>query len=200
MIGKVAEVLRKKPRPGALAARIAGDRFAVFLPDCALEFAHQIADMIRRQCSELTYVRGDGTVQVSLSAGVAELPDSQNPLAHGLSNAELACKAAKDRGRNRAEIFQDADQSIMRRHTDVLVIQRLHDAIANDRFVLFAQPILPLGTDRSEPRFELLLRMVSEEASAAAGKFLSAADRYSLHAITAVWSRTARRRSRAPAC
>ena len=74
LIGKVAEVLRKKPRPGALAARIAGDRFAVFLPDCTLDFAQQIGDMVRRQCAELTYARGDGTVQVSVSIGVAELP------------------------------------------------------------------------------------------------------------------------------
>jgi Amt family ammonium transporter len=181
LIGKVAEVLRKKPRPGALAARIAGDRFAVFLPDCTLEFAHQVADMIRRQCSELTYIRGDGTVQVSMSAGVAELPESDSPLAHGLANAELACKAAKDRGRGRVEIFQDADQSIMRRHTDVLIVQQVHAALAEDRFVLFAQPILPLGVDRSPPRFELLLRMVSEEGDLLPpDKFLSAAERYQL--------------------
>jgi len=181
VIGKVAEVLRRKPRPGALSARIAGDRFAVFLPDCALEFAQQIADMLRRQCAEQTYVRGEGTVQVSVSVGVAELPDSQNALAHGLANAEIACKAAKDRGRNRTEIFQDADQSIMRRHTDVLVVQRLHAALAEDRFALFAQPILPLETDRAEPRFEMLLRMVGEDGELLPPeKFLSAAERYQL--------------------
>jgi Amt family ammonium transporter len=118
---------------------------------------------------------------VSTSAGVAELPESQNPLAHGLANAEIACKAAKDRGRDRAEIYQDGDQSIMRRHTDVLVVQRLHEAIANDRFVLYAQPILPLGAERSEPRFELLLRMLSEEGTPLPPeKFLSAAERYQL--------------------
>jgi len=181
LIGKIAEVLRKKPRPGALAARIAGDRFAVFLPDCTLEFAQQIGEMLRRQCAELTYARADGTVQVSVSVGVAELPDSQNPLAHGLANAELACKAGKDRGRDRVEIFQDADQSIMRRHTDVLVVQRLHEALEADRFVLYAQAILPLGADRSEPRFELLLRMISEEGEILPPeKFLSAAERYQL--------------------
>lgn len=181
VIGKVAEVLRKKPRPGALSARIAGDRFAVFLPDCTLEFAQQIADMLRRQCAEQTYVRGEGAVQVSVSVGVAELPDSQNPLAHGLANAEIACKAAKDRGRNRTEIFQDADQSIMRRHTDVLVVQRLHAALAEDRFALFAQPILPLEADRAEPRFEMLLRMVGEDGELLPPeKFLSAAERYQL--------------------
>lgn len=181
LIGKIAEVLRKKARPGALAARIAGDRFAVFLPDCKLEFSQQIAEMLRRQCAELTHTRGDGTVQVSVSIGVAELPESQNALAHGMANAELACKAAKDRGRDRVEIFQDSDQSIMRRHTDVLVVQRLHEALADDRFVLYAQPVLPLGSDHVAPRFELLLRMVSETGEILPPeKFLSAAERYQL--------------------
>jgi len=182
VIGKVAEVLRKKARPGALAARIAGDRFAVFLPDCTLEFAQQIGELLRRQCAELTYARGDGTVQVSVSVGVAELPEeSQHRLAHGLANAEIACKAAKDRGRDRVEIFQDADLSIMRRSTDIIVLQALHEALAADRFALFAQPILPLCADRSEPHFEFLLRMVSENSELLPPeKFLSAAERYQL--------------------
>jgi Amt family ammonium transporter len=138
--------------------------------------------MLRRQCAELTYVRGDGTVQVSVSVGAAELPpDSQHRLAHGLANAEIACKAAKDRGRNRVEIFQDADQSIIRRSTDIVVVQALHEALAADRFALFAQPILPLNAERKEPRFEFLLRMVSENSELLPPeKFLSAAERYQL--------------------
>ena len=182
LIGKIAEVLRKKPRPGALAARIAGDRFAVFLPDCTLDFSQQIGEMLRRQCADLTYARGDGTVQASVSVGAAELPeDSPNRLAHGLANAEIACKAAKDRGRNRVEIFQDADQSIMRRSTDIVVVQALHEALAADRFALFAQPILPLNGQHSEPHFEFLLRMVSENSELLPPeKFLSAAERYQL--------------------
>ena len=69
----------------------------------------------------------------------------------------------------------------MRRSTDVLVVQRLHDALAQDRFVLFAQPILPLASERVEPRFELLLRMVSESGELLPPeKFLSAAERYQM--------------------
>jgi diguanylate cyclase (GGDEF)-like protein len=182
VIGKIAEVLGKKPRPGALAARIAGDRFAVFLPDCTLEFAQQIGEMLRRQCAELTYPRGDGTVQVSVSGGAAELPEeSQNRLAHGLANAEIACKAAKDRGRNRVETFEASDLSIMRRSADIVLVQSLHEALTADRFALFAQPILPLNAERKEPRFEFLLRMVSENSELLPPeKFLSAAERYQL--------------------
>jgi Amt family ammonium transporter len=181
VIGKIADVLRRKPRPGALAARVAGDRFAVFVPDCKLEIAEEIADTICKECSDLSYPRGDGTVQVSVSIGVSELEKTPAALAHGLASAEIACKAAKDRGRGRVEIFQDADQSIMRRHADVEIIQRLHQALEKDRFVLFAQPILPLAAQGGEPRFELLLRMLGAGGEIIPpDKFLSAAERYQL--------------------
>ena len=181
VIGKIAEVLRRRPRPGALAARIAGDRFAVFLPDASLDNAVDVAEQICKDCSEQTFIKPDGKVQVSVSAGVAEMPEGQAAFAHGLASAELACKAAKDRGRGRAEAFQDADQSIMRRHADVLVVQRLHEALESDRFTLYAQPILPLAEGGNEPRFELLLRMLSPSGEIVPpDKFMSAAERYQL--------------------
>jgi diguanylate cyclase (GGDEF)-like protein len=181
VIGKIADVLHRKPRPGALAARIAGDRFALFLPDCKLEFAEQIAASVCRQCAELTHMRGDGTVQVSVSVGLAELLEGPSALAHGLARAEIACKAAKDRGRGRVEVFQDSDHSIVRRSTDVGIVQTVHEALKRDRFVLFAQPILPLGPTGGEPRFELLLRMLGDDDEILPpSKFLSAAERYQM--------------------
>lgn len=181
VIGKIAEVLRRKPRGGALAARVAGDRFAMFLPDTSLEFATEIAESLCSQCAELSYPRGDGTVQVSISIGVAAIEDGPSALAHGVASAEIACKAAKDRGRGRVEVYQDADQSMMRRHSDVLVVQRLHQAFERDRFVLYAQPILPLADGRGETRFELLLRMLDGDGEEVPpSKFLSAAERYQL--------------------
>jgi EAL domain-containing protein (putative c-di-GMP-specific phosphodiesterase class I) len=106
---------------------------------------------------------------------------SDNPLAHALATAEIACKAAKDRGRNRVETFQDSDQSIIRRHTDILVIGQLRSALDQNGFVLDAQPILPLRSMPGPPRFELLLRMLGERGEILPpGKFLPAAERYQL--------------------
>ncbi len=181
VIVKIAEVLRRKPLPAALAARVSGDRFAVFLPDCGLEAAAQTAEAVRAECAQLSYPRGDGTVKISVSVGVAPVEEGANALAHGLASAEIACKAAKDRGRDRVEVFEDLDQSIMRRHSDVVVAQRLNDALERDRFVLFAQPILPLAETGGEMRFELLLRMQGEAGELLPpGKFLSAAERYQM--------------------
>jgi Amt family ammonium transporter len=91
----------------------------------------------------------------------------------------VACKAAKDRGRNRVEVYEDADASIIRRHTDINVAAQLREALREGRFQLDAQPILPLQGEPRPPHFELLLRMLDEDGNRLQPeKFLSAAARY----------------------
>jgi EAL domain-containing protein (putative c-di-GMP-specific phosphodiesterase class I) len=124
----------------------------------------------------------DKPVEVSASFGVARVTlQSKHPLSHALAAAEVACKAAKDRGRGRVEVYQDADVSIIRRHEDVMVIGSVRDALANDRFRLDAQPIVEFGAAGKPRRFELLLRMIDLNGeSIAPDKFLTAAERYQL--------------------
>jgi EAL domain-containing protein (putative c-di-GMP-specific phosphodiesterase class I) len=98
-----------------------------------------------------------------------------------LATAEVACKAAKDRGRGRVEAYHDADRSIVRRYEDVAIAGDLQEAIANDRFRMEAQPIVQLAKSGPPRRFELLLRMIDPSGnSIAPDKFFSAAERYQL--------------------
>ena len=107
--------------PPALSARISGDRLAALIPNAAIAAATDIAENIRAAAAAIVPRAGQGSFEVSACIGVAPVGRSENALAHALATAEIACKAAKDRGRNRVEVFQDSDQSIIRRHTDILV-------------------------------------------------------------------------------
>ena len=181
VIASVAEVLSKSLPAAALCARISGDRLAALMPNTDLDAASSQAERIRAAAAAIKPRAGQGSFDVSVSIGVAPIGASDNRLAHALATAEIACKAAKDRGRNRIETFQDSDQSIIRRHTDVLVIGKLRSALDEDSFRLDAQPILPLRGNYGRPRFELLLRMIGDRGEIIPpGKFLSAADRYQL--------------------
>jgi EAL domain-containing protein (putative c-di-GMP-specific phosphodiesterase class I) len=85
-------------------------------------------------------------------------------------------------------MFQDSDQSIIRRHTDIMVIGKLRDALENDSFRLDAQPILPLRGNYGRPRFELLIRMLGDRGEIIPpSKFLSAAERYQLMPTVDRW-------------
>jgi diguanylate cyclase (GGDEF)-like protein len=181
VIVSVADRMAKTLPPEALSARISGDRLAALIPNSSMEAAAAIAEQIRAAAQGIVPRAGQGAFEVSVCLGVAPIGHSDNPLAHALATAEIACKAAKDRGRNRVEMFQDSDQSIIRRHTDILVIGKLREALDSDGFRLDAQPILPLRGNYGRPRFELLIRMIGERGEMIPpGKFLSSAERYQL--------------------
>src|ERR1700733_4822154 len=153
VIVSVADRMAKTLPAEALSARISGDRLAALIPNSSMESAAAIAEQIRAAAEGIVPRAGQGAFEVSVCLGVAPIGRSDNPLAHALATAEIACKAAKDRGRNRVEIFQDSDQSIIRRHTDILVIGKLREALGNDSFRLDAQPILPLRGNYGRARF-----------------------------------------------
>jgi len=181
VIASVAECMARCVLPPALSARISGDRLAALIPNVGMAAATAIAENIRAAAAAILPRAGKGSFEVSASIGVAPVKRSGNALAHALATAEIACKAAKDRGRNRVEVFQDSDHSIIRRHTDILIVGTLREALAHDSFRLDAQPILPLRGSYGRPGFELLIRMLGERGEVIPpSKFLSAAERYQL--------------------
>ena len=188
VIVSVAERMAKSLPAEALSARISGDRFAALIPNSSMDAGAVVAEQIRAAAERIVPRAGQGSFEVSVCLGVAPIARSDNALAHALATAEIACKAAKDRGRNRVERFQDSDQSIIRRHTDILVIGKLRDALDNDSFRLDAQPILPLRGNYGRPRFELLIRMLGDRGEIIPpGKFLSSAERYQLMPTVDRW-------------
>ena len=181
MLSMLADVMRRGLPPGAVLARISGDRFAAVMPG-SLEAALEHATGWCERAAQLTAVQGDERSRASLSIGVAELAPGPDGLTHGLAAAETACKAAKDRGRNRAEAYLAADESVVRRFTDITIAATLRAAVAEDRLRLDAQFIQPLGgVPDQPPHFELLLRMIDDDGETVGpDRFLSAANRYQL--------------------
>ena len=180
VIAQVGDLIRQRLTPGAMAARISGDRFAILLP-AGLNDAAAFAEALRQSAEQLGASIGDGTLSVSISVGVAAVEPRAQEFTHAFAAAETACKAANDRGRNRVEVFQEADESIIRRFTDINVITDLRAAITENRLHLYAQLLLPLGEIHRQPHFELLLRMRDTDGQTVGpDHFMSAAQRYQL--------------------
>jgi diguanylate cyclase (GGDEF)-like protein len=181
VIVRVAEAIRRSVTPRMLASRISGDRFALLLPGASVDQAQDLAERLRDSLERLAFVRDRQTVDVTASFGIAAVVSGQHPLSHALASAEIACKAAKDRGRNRVEVYAEGDQSIVRRYTDLTLVGTLRSALLDQRFRLEAQTIVPLNGAAGCPKYELLLRMTDEAGnSVPPDKFLSAAERYQL--------------------
>jgi diguanylate cyclase (GGDEF)-like protein len=188
LLAQLGELIRQRLPPGAFGARISGDRFAVMLP-AQVSDAERFAEALREGTEQLVLNQGDAPLPISISVGVAPLDSSAPELSHALAAAETACKAAKDRGRNRVEVYGENDVSIVRRFADIGIAGRLHQAIEQGRLHLDAQLILPFATAESgRPHYELLLRMSDEEGrTVGPDSFLSAAMRYQLMPVIDRW-------------
>ncbi len=189
LLSRLGELIRSRLTPGSLAARISGDRFAILLPTAGAD-ATSFAEALRAGVAGLIGAHlgaTDTSFSASVSIGVAAINDPRVDLSHAMAAAETACKAAKDRGRNRVELYQANDVSIMRRHEDVNIAPALRAAISENRLRLDAQLIAPMFGART-PHFELLLRMIDEHGETVGpDRFMSAAVRYQLMPAVDRW-------------
>ncbi len=174
-----AELQQAVPADG-VATRLSGDNFGVLLHGCDVERAAAFAEDVRQRARRLSYLRGDKAVTITVSAGVAPWRQDSGGAAAALVAPKVACTAAKEHGRNRVEVYDQDDHSIVRRADDIRIVSRLQNALDRDEFELVAQPIEPLNA-AGRAYHEVLLRMQGEDGECLAPEqFLSAAERYQL--------------------
>jgi diguanylate cyclase (GGDEF)-like protein len=190
---RVAEVARRRTPRGAICARLDGDRMVICLPGHDADQALAVADGLCMAVAELTHARGDGTVRVSASVGVADyvMPEgSQSGWHEGLSRAlalaEAACRQAKAAGGCCTQLWEEpasgqvpvALASIIP-EADAPILARLRQALDAEMPALLVQPLLPLQ-GYGEPRFELLLRLGEGSDALTPDKLLPVAERAGL--------------------
>lgn len=113
-------------RPGEMTARYGGEEFACLLPNCSLEQAIALAEIVRRNVEALAipHSTSDVCAFVSISSGVAHFAAPKHPCDQFTNNSELVLEAmhlnadhlvkaadealyrAKKNGRNRIETAQ----------------------------------------------------------------------------------------------
>jgi diguanylate cyclase (GGDEF)-like protein len=182
LIVRVADLLSTPLLPDdALAARISGDRFLIILPQATSPEAVKVAQTLQVAAARLVIGTAEDAFDVSISCGVSALIPMPEGLARAIAAAELACKTAKNHGRNRVELYAFEDGSMMRRHGDALAVGRLRSALKADRLLLYAQRIAPLQDPSLPGGYELLLRLQDVDGTLVSpGPLVDAAQRYQL--------------------
>ena len=180
VITRFAQILEQHLPNNAVATRLTGDDFAILLTHSTLDDALQLTAEIREGASSLRYLEGDKSLQVTVSTGIAAL-DRRTAEGDALTAARIACDSAKDHGRDRVEVYDQDDQSIVRRYDDMHLVADIQKMLDGAGFDLLAQPIVSLQKKRKSRRFEILLRMKDSGGNRISSKsFFSAAERYQL--------------------
>jgi two-component system, cell cycle response regulator len=114
----IARILTSVARKSDFVARWGGEEFVVALPQTSEAGARVAAERVRRAVSAELHVASDGgpPIRVTVSVGVASAgaPWSIDRL---IGAADAAMYAAKMRGRDRAEVASDLEESVSMRRT-----------------------------------------------------------------------------------
>jgi diguanylate cyclase (GGDEF)-like protein len=182
LMRQVSALLLTCLREGDTLARLGGDEFGVLLENCPSEAALRIADKLRQIVTEFHFGWGQLRFNIGVSIGVVNVDDGLFTLAEVLRAADTACYMAKEKGRNRVQVYHPDDNELTIRQGEMEWVGRLQKALDENRFLLYSQDIVSVKGEADQGiHCELLVRMVNEEGQLVPPMaFIPAAERYNL--------------------
>jgi diguanylate cyclase (GGDEF)-like protein/PAS domain S-box-containing protein len=188
LLRQLSEQIQTQIRSSDLFARLGGDEFGILLERCSQDRAIKVAESIRGSIEGFRFEWQDSFTTVRCSIGVVLVTSENADVAGLMSSADVACYSAKDMGRNQVHFYRDSDASM--RHEEMKWVSRITNAVEDDRFELFFQPIIGIGKENGQRRrhYELLLRMRDEKGNLVGpDQFIPAAERYNLMSTLDRW-------------
>ncbi len=189
LLRQISTILKQQIRKSDTLARLGGDEFGVLLEACSLTKAEQIAYILLRAINDFRFTWQGQTFDIGVSIGVAPITALTANISELLSAADTACYLAKDKGRNRIHIYHPEDSELEQHKGEVQWVQKINEAIDDDNFVLYYQPIVSLNkNDPAANHYEILVRMINDSGDIIPPMaFIPAAERYKLMPSVDQW-------------
>ncbi|WP_296448393.1 EAL domain-containing protein [Rhodoferax sp. UBA5149] len=169
--------------------RIGGDEFGIVLMNQNVGQALLVAERLQQSLTAHRFVWREQNFGVGVSIGMVLLDAASESVGALLQAADSACYVAKDGGRGRIHVYAIDDPALAQRYGVMEWVSRIENALLHDRFLLFAQPIVPLGGSLSTGlHCEILLRMQDDLGGLVSpGQFMPAAERYHMASRVDRW-------------
>ncbi len=180
-------LLKKQINSKQILARFGGDEFALLMEkETTIEDGKKLAEQICRAAEEFQFTLEKSCFYFGLSIGIVPI-DGEDDSSAILAHADNAMYLAKKMGKNRFEVYnKENDVTNLLTQTTGL-IAKLKDALVNDGFSLYFQPIINLNTKQIE-YYEALLRLKGEENKLILpGEFIKIAEEFGLMSQIDYW-------------
>ncbi len=191
LLRQITELIRSHLEPRDVLARLGGDEFGILFWQNDVDEAMQKLETVRREASEFLFRWGEKSFTVSVSIGLVGLQRGQT-WADVLGQVDAACFHAKEQGGNQIREFRSDDLLLAQRQSEMQWVSQIVQALQDDRFVLYAQPIVPVSAAAQavcpHGHQEILLRLIDAQGNVVPpGVFLPAAERFNLILMLDRW-------------
>ncbi|MBL4940085.1 MAG: EAL domain-containing protein [Colwellia sp.] len=163
----------------AIVSRLGNDEFAVLLSSLAFNEAKEVAHEIRLLFQKIQLGELKQEHNITVSIGVVSLDLSIFDTAQVFLSLGRAVRLAKEKGRNRVQIYQSDDEQLIQHANEMEVLHDITQAFKEDRFLLYRQKIKSL-TGEKYSHYEVLVRIKSKQGNIISpNNFIPAAEKYS---------------------
>ena len=178
---QITELIQHHIRNRDILARLGGDEFGLLLENCNIDKALEICEGIVTVVRKHEYRWKKRTYHVGVSIGLIPISEKERNLEKLMSEADLACYAAKDMGRNRVHLHSSDGVKVRKMQQELDWVADISNTILDNRFELHAQPIIPCKGKDDYPMYEVLLRLRNNQGSIISpGNYIPAAERFNL--------------------
>jgi len=181
-VGSIIEDFTAKNRD--FTGRMGGSSFAVLFRDRKLTSCIKDVESIIDTINDHKFMSAGKQYPVTLSAGFIIIDSQTTSHLRAISEATRACRLASKTGGNRVSAYLEEKDKQNEQEGNLKWVIVLKNAIQNNLFEMYAQPIHRLTADEYKKPFshyELLIRLFDEEGNfISPDEFISAAEYYSM--------------------
>ena len=183
LLQEVTDLWRNKIRKSDVLARLGGDEFGLLLYDCDLQGAVKITTSFCESVQSYRFLYEGKVFSVGVSVGVVPITSNSMDTEQVLRLADAACYTAKNKGRNRIQIYHPEDADIAQQSADSQWFSRITEALDTNQFRLYHQIITAANANSANTDLcEILLRLPDPKSGQITPPmaFIPSAERYDI--------------------
>lgn len=179
LLKEIAEILIQWMPQNGTVARLGNDEYGLIIRNANETGAYQIVDNQMHAVEDFRFIWEDKTFSVTASAGLFIVNGRVDSAHNVIKSANEALISAKDAGRNRIQVFNEADDQLLERQDIMQWVTRLNQAMDEDKLHLRGQKISSVTDSSVASHYEVLLSVESETGEMLPpADFIQAAERY----------------------
>jgi len=181
LLKQISFIMQQHVDEKDIVARLGGDEFGILFIGNTIKEAKKKAEAILKAIKEHRFAWEDKVFVVGASIGMVPITRGCCSLVDIISAADEACYQAKEKGRNCIYITSKDDKQLQEKRSEMQWLGRLTQALEEEKFVLYIQPIVSLKHKSSAfKHYEILIRLKEGKKIISPMAFIPAAERYGM--------------------